>query len=65
MTYIPANSNRDFWAALAAMGATLAALFGGTALARRIARPREEAELGAAASTGEPGHGDVTPGASH
>jgi hypothetical protein len=34
MTFIPANSNRDFWAVLGAMLATLLALFGGTAWAR-------------------------------
>ena len=43
MTFIPANSNKDFWAVLGAVLATLAALFGWSAWARRAAERRAAA----------------------
>jgi len=58
MTYIPANSDKDMWAMLGAVLATLVGLFAGTTIARRAAErraaAREQAEA-AARETGGPG----------
>ena len=50
MTFIPANSNKDFWAVLGAVLATLAALFGWSAWARRAAERRAAERRAAAAA---------------